>query len=58
MVKEFRYIYNMEQANFYLQNGLTPIGVGIGGKNEVFLKFIDGEVLQTVFKKWCARKQK
>ncbi|UZW14340.1 hypothetical protein OSC52_00265 [Clostridium pasteurianum] len=56
MIKEFRYIYNMEQANFYIQNGLVPVEVGTGAKKDVFLKFKDGEELQMVFKLWMERK--
>ncbi|MDF2883757.1 MAG: hypothetical protein K0R54_4321 [Clostridiaceae bacterium] len=56
MIKEFRYIYDMNQANFYLQNGQIPLEFGIGGKNDVFIKFKDSNELQEIFHKWMDRK--
>lgn len=57
-VKDFRYIYDMNQANFYLDNGQVPVGFGVGGKNDVYVKFKDSEKLQNVFHKWMDRKYK
>lgn len=56
MIKEFRYIYNMKQANFYIQQGLIPMEVGTGEKQDVYIKFKDSERLQEVFKKWMDRR--
>ncbi|MFT8312939.1 MAG: hypothetical protein ABF633_01645 [Clostridium sp.] len=58
MIKDFRYIYNMEQANFYLKNGLVPVGFGTGVKQDVYIKFKDCERLQEIFKNWMDRKDK
>ena len=56
MIKEYRYIYNMQQASFYIQNGLEPIGCGIGDKKEIYIKFKDSEELQYIFNQWIDRK--
>lgn len=55
-VKEFRYIFNISQANYYLENGLIPIGFGVGSKKDVYIKFKDSKELQDVFSKWMDRK--
>ncbi|MDF2884967.1 MAG: hypothetical protein K0R54_5538 [Clostridiaceae bacterium] len=56
MIKEFRYIYDMNQANFYLQNGQIPVCFGKGGRNDIYIKFKDSEELQKIFKQWMDRK--
>lgn len=55
-IKEFRFVYDMNQANFYLENGQIPVKFGVGGKDDVFIKFKDSEELQQIFKKWMDRK--
>lgn len=54
-IKNYRYIYDIKQANFYIQNGHCPIEVGICKKG-IYLKFKDNENLQKTFHKWMDRK--
>lgn len=56
-IKEYRYIYNPVQANFYIQNDLRLEEIGISEKqNDIFFKFKDSEELQRCFRKWMDRK--
>lgn len=56
IIKDFRYIYDMNQANFYLQQGQVPVECGTSTKNNVYIKFKDSEELQRIFHKWMDRK--
>jgi hypothetical protein len=54
MNKEYKYIYNSEQANFYMQHNIMTLGTGINPKtNMVWYKFSTEET-QEVYYKWCA----
>ena len=56
-IKDYRYIYNLQQAYFYIREGLTPIDEGKNLKtNKRFYKFKDSENLQQIFRKWCNKK--
>jgi hypothetical protein len=55
-VKDYRYIYNMDQANFYLENGQVPVEFGVGAKNDIYVKFKDSKELQNTFHEWVSRK--
>ncbi|URZ00587.1 hypothetical protein [Clostridium felsineum] len=55
-MKEFRYIYNVLQANFYVQHDIKLIEVGVGKKKDVYFKFKDGQELQKIFRLWMDRK--
>lgn len=54
-IKKFRYVYNILQADFYIQNGIKPCGCGVGQYGDVFIKFKDSKELQEVFSSWMAR---
>lgn len=57
MIKDYRYLYNMEQVNFYIANKIYPIETGINSKTgNTYYKFKDSEELQKVFCKWMTRK--
>lgn len=57
IIKDYRYIYNMEQANFYILFGLTKDIVGSGISNgSAFIKFKDSEKLQEAFDLWMNKK--
>ena len=53
--KEYFYIYNFNQANFYMQSGIKPFEVGIGKKGEPYIKFKNTIELQAAFTKWMNR---
>lgn len=55
IIKDYRYVYDMNQANFYIQNGHAPIEAG-NCKRGVYLKFKDSSELQKSFCKWMDRK--
>lgn len=55
IIKDFRYIYDLNQANFYIQNNHTPVQCGSCDRG-VWLKFKDSEDLQLVFGSWMDRK--
>jgi len=49
---EVYYIYNMQQGDFYLKNGLMPIGSGTGKKGDAYLLFSNTNKLQNIFRRW------
>ena len=49
------YIYNIEQANFFIKEGLSVVEVGIGKKKDVYIKFVRNYVSELVFTKWTNR---
>lgn len=53
IIKEFRYIYNIYQANYYIANNIKPVDFGTASNGKVFYKFKDSYELQQVFKSWC-----
>lgn len=54
-MKEFIYIYNLQQANFYLQNGVIPVEIAKSELNgRTYAKFKRSETKQ-IFDKWCLR---
>lgn len=53
---KFFYIYNIHQAQFFIEEGLPLIEIGIGyEKGEVYHKFLRDENAEIVFKKWLAK---
>lgn len=53
MIKDYRYLYNPKQAEFYIKNGIMPESIDINKKtNKVFFKFKDGKELQKIYHKW------
>ncbi len=34
-----KYVYSMNQANFYLQHGIIPIELGVGSKGDTYAVF-------------------
>jgi hypothetical protein len=53
--KDFYFIYNPDQCNYYLANGLIPIKFGYGKEGDAYLKFRNSEQLQEIFKRWSGR---
>lgn len=53
MIKDYRYLYNPQQAEFYIKQGLIPDEININRKtNKVYFKFRDSDKLQNIYKKW------
>lgn len=52
-----RYIYNLDQAYFYIQNGVIPISVPKinPSTGKVYFTFGDVETRE-VYSRWCTRK--
>jgi hypothetical protein len=57
MMDKFFYIYNPDQADYFIKNGLLVIGAGKGKFNDFYYKFVRDEQAEEVFKKWVERKQ-
>ncbi len=46
------FVYNMGQAQFFLDHGLRPVAIGRGTRGDVFLKFERNEATEAVFENW------
>lgn len=56
-IMNYRRIYNMEQANFYIMMGLAKDIKASGIQNGcAFIKFKDSKKLQEAFSLWMKRK--
>jgi len=54
--KDFYYIYNKDQSDFYFKEGVLPLNTGKGTRGDDYVKFRNTESLQKAFAKWCNRK--
>ena len=54
--KEFCYIYNKDQSDFYFSEGIVPFKTGKGALGDDYVKFRNTESLRKAFAKWCDRK--
>lgn len=55
--KEFVYIYNQYQSEYYFSKGIVPVKIGRGMKGDVYVMFRNTEELQQAFTEWCTRKK-
>ena len=46
------YVYNLVQAQFFLDCGLHPVAVGKGKYGDVFLRFKRDEATEEAFQHW------
>ena len=46
------YVYNLVQAQYFLDCGLRPVAVGRGKYGDVFLRFKRDEATEEAFKRW------
>lgn len=53
--KKFFYIYNLEQANFFINNNIPIIKVGKGKDGDFYVKFPRNNHSEEVFTLWCNR---
>lgn len=59
MDKKYAYIYNSEQAKFYINEcGLKILDLGTGNKGDAFIKFQIDDLYVESFKKWCRLNRK
>jgi len=54
--KEYVWIYNKLQSDFYFIKGIIPISIGVGTKGDTYIKFRNTEKLEEAFTQWCLRK--
>ncbi len=55
MITDKVYIYNMQQADFYMTQGLIPVGAGIGKLGHAYVRFEKNVLYETLFAQWCKR---
>lgn len=46
------YIYDLNQATFYIQHGLTPVAIAKGKYGDVYVRFKHTDELDQVWQKW------
>jgi len=56
MTNEFVFIYNLRQAEFYFSKNIVPLSVGVGSKNDTYIKFTKSDALKSAFREWCNSK--
>ena len=52
---ETKKIFNMAQANLFIENGCRVVGVGFGRQNKVYLLFAVDETFESMMDKWNKR---
>jgi hypothetical protein len=55
--KEFVYIYNQFQSEFYFSKGILPVKVGRGSKGDPYTMFKNTDEVKLAFGEWCTRKK-
>ena len=55
-MNKYIYIYNFEQAKFFINNGLQVVDIAKGDKGDVYIKFVRDEECERVFSLWMNRK--
>jgi len=55
--KEFVYIYNPLQSEFYFSKGIIPIKIGKGSKGDTYTMFKNTDEIKLVFTEWCTRER-
>ena len=48
-------IFNIKQANVFIQNGATVIGCGLGNKYKKNIEFENNDIFKDLLKKWHNR---
>ena len=46
------YLYNLAQAQFFLDHGICPVAIGRGNSGMIFLKFKRDAATEEVFQNW------
>ena len=55
---DYFYIYNIRQARYFLNQELIPIDIGLGNRQEVFLKFIRDAKAEKIFAEWSNKNKR
>ncbi|MED3562222.1 hypothetical protein [Bacillus xiapuensis] len=55
-MNKYFYIYNPNQADYFLKSGLQVIEIGKGAKGDIYIKFIRNEKSEEIFTQWCKGK--
>lgn len=53
--KEFVWIYNPTQSEFYFSKDIVPVTIGTGSKGDAYVKFRNTDELNIAFTEWCTR---
>lgn len=48
-------IFNIKQANIFIQNGAMVVGCGLGNKYKTYIEFEVNEVFKELLRKWLLR---
>lgn len=57
MKKEFVYIYNQYQSEYYFSKGIVPVKVGRGMKGDIYVMFRNTDEVKNVFTEWCNKER-
>ena len=55
--REFVYIYNPQQSQFYFSQGIMPVKAGTGSKGDPYIMFKNTDEVKAIFTKWCTRRK-
>jgi hypothetical protein len=56
ILKEFIYIYNIQQATYYMCDcNIKPVEIGKNREGKIFFRFVRAET-KAAFDGWCNRK--
>lgn len=55
-MKEFYYIYNQRQADFFYKSGLEIVEIGRGKQGDTFIKFEKDDKSRKAFSEWMSKK--
>ncbi|MCT4543506.1 MAG: hypothetical protein N4A63_08190 [Vallitalea sp.] len=53
MKENVKYIYNLDQINFYLENGIKPRKIDIHKVTKKAFAIFSTEETEVVYQKWC-----
>ncbi|TDP52291.1 hypothetical protein [Aminicella lysinilytica] len=51
-MKDVKYIYNIRQANFFIEQGIHPLGVGVNQSSNNFWVAFNYYDCQPLYEKW------
>ena len=55
MKEKSLYVYNFEQAKFFINNGLKVMDIAKADKGDVYIMFVRDEECERVFGLWVSR---
>ena len=54
-MKKYFYIYNFEQAKFFIDSGLKVLEIGKGAYGDIYHKFLRDDTAEQVFYIWNSK---